>query len=434
MSAPVLAALIVLTLKACFEFFLENLNEQHVREKRHRIPSVFRGVFDRETFDKSNDYTLAKSKLTRVEIPYQTILLAMILLAGIIPALYNGFSSLLGYGVWGQSAVFISVLLVLSLPSLPLEWYSQFRLEEKFNFNKSTIGLWIMDKLKGLLLTYLIGVPLFALVLWIALGFPDYWWLFGFAVLFGFQLIMLVLYPILILPLFNKLKPLEEGELKDRLMSLADRTGFKAQTIQVIDGSKRSSHSNAYFTGFGKFRRIVLFDTLMDQLKPEELEAVLAHEIGHYRCGHIPRMIVTSAIGLALGFWILHWLAGQDWFVESFYFTKSTVEHGELVRLVPAFLLFFVLSGLITFWISPLFHRISRKYEYEADEFAMQAVGSPEPLLESLRTLYRKNLSNLIPHPLYSRFYYSHPTLREREKSLLEAAKQLQSKEPSAAE
>ncbi len=420
MTAPLLAAVILITLKACFEFALEQLNTRHVQKNRHHIPSVFRGVFDRETFDRANDYTLAKSALTRKELIYDAAVLAVILVFWLIPGLYNLLSGWLGFGIWGQSLVFVAVLLALSLPGLPFDWYSQFRLEESFGFNKSTPRLWWMDKLKGVLLSFAIGTPLMALVLWIAVSFPATWWIFGFAVIFGFQLLMLVLYPILIVPLFNKLSPLEDGELKEKLMALADRTGFKAKTIQIIDGSKRSSHSNAYFTGFGRFRRIVLFDTLVEQLEPEQIEAVLAHEIGHYRKGHIPRMVGISAVGLALGFWILSLLASQDWFIGGFGFTLSPVEYGEVVRFVPAFLLFTVLGGLVTFWVTPAFNWLSRKHEYEADRFARDAMGSSKPLISALRSMYEKNLGNLIPHPNYSRFYYSHPTLREREKALKE--------------
>ncbi|MFP4352378.1 MAG: M48 family metallopeptidase [Puniceicoccaceae bacterium] len=418
MTAPILAAIILITLKCCFEFFLERLNSRHVERNRHRIPSVFQGVFDRETFDKANDYTLAKSALGRREIVYDAVVLGLVLALGVLPGLYGLLSGWLGFGLWGQSLVFVSILFLLSLPGLPFDWYSQFRLEESFGFNKTTPRLWWSDKLKGLLLAYAIGTPLAALIFWIAVSFPGSWWVFGFAVVFGFQILMLVLYPVLIVPLFNKLEPLADGELKDRLMALAERTGFRAKTIQVIDGSKRSSHSNAYFTGFGRFRRIVLFDTLMEQLEPQQIEAVLAHEIGHYRKGHIPRMIAVSAAGLALGFWILQWLSGQDWFMAGFGFSLSPDVHGEMARYVPAFLLFVVLGGLVTFWTAPLFNWMSRRHEFEADRFARDAMGSSRPLISALRAMYKKNLGNLIPHPSYSRFHYSHPTLREREKSL----------------
>ena len=232
----------------------------------------------------------------------------------------------------------------------------------------------------------------------------------GFWVLFGFQLLMLVLYPKLILPLFNKLTPLPEGELRDRLLALGDRTGFKAQAIQVMDGSKRSGHSNAFFTGFGRYRRIVLYDTLMNQLSEEELEAVLAHEIGHYRCGHIPKMIAISAAMLLGGFALIAWLANSTWFNPAF-----GLPLGEIA---PSLLLFGLLSGAVTFWFSPIGNFFSRKHEYEADTFARDAMKSGEPLSGALRKLAQKNLSNLTPHPWFSAFYYSHPTLVERERAL----------------
>jgi STE24 endopeptidase len=301
-------------------------------------------------------------------------------------------------------------MMLLSVPSLPFEWWEQFRLEEKFGFNKSSVGLWVMDKVKGTVLTLVIGFPLLWALLSLVKWTGESWWLWGFALMFGFQLLMLVLYPKLILPLFNKLTPLPEGELRTRLLALGDRTGFHAKTIEVIDGSKRSGHSNAYFTGFGRFRRIVLFDTLIAQLTPEELEAVLAHEIGHYRRGHIPKMIALSAAMMFGGFGVIAWLARSPWFNLSFGFPAD--------ELAPSFLLFGLLSGLVTFWFSPLMNVLSRKHEYEADAFAREAVGGPAAMVGALRKLAQKNLTNLTPHPWFSAFHYSHPTLVEREAAL----------------
>jgi STE24 endopeptidase len=232
--------------------------------------------------------------------------------------------------------------------------------------------------------------------------------------MFAFQMLMMILYPKLILPLFNKLTPLPEGELRSRLLALGERTGFKANTIEVIDGSKRSGHSNAYFTGFGRFRRIVLFDTLIAQLTPEELEAVLAHEIGHYRRGHIPKMIALSAATMLGGFAVIAWLARSLWFNTAFGFPP-----GEIA---PSFLLFGLLSGVVTFWFAPLSNLMSRKFEYEADAFARDAIGGPAAMIGALRKLAQKNLSNLTPHRWFSGFYYSHPTLVEREAALVKAA------------
>jgi STE24 endopeptidase len=242
----------------------------------------------------------------------------------------------------------------------------------------------------------------------------DSWWIWGFALVFGYQLLIVVLEPRIIRPWFNKLTPLPEGELRARLLALAERTGFRASTIQVMDGSKRSGHSNAFFTGFGRFRRIVLYDTLVNQLTPEELEAVLAHEVGHYKCGHIPKMLIVSA-ALQLGmFAAIAWLMKTAWFNPAF-----GLPAGELA---PALLLFSLLSSPIFFWLSPLGNLVSRKHEYEADAFARRAMNGPAALIGALRKLAEKNLSNLTPHPWFSGFYYSHPTLVERERALLQSS------------
>jgi STE24 endopeptidase len=224
---------------------------------------------------------------------------------------------------------------------------------------------------------------------------------------------MFVVAPVLILPLFNKFTPLPEGSLKERLLELARRTGFRAQSIQVMDGSKRSRHSNAFFTGFGKFRKIVLFDTLMQQLQEQELEAVLAHEIGHYKKRHIRKRMIFSAVTSLLGFYALALLARQEWFYESFGFVPGNI--------VPALLLFTLLAGLVTFWFTPLGNWISRRHEYEADAYAAGVMKETDSMAGALRKLNEKNLSNLTPHPAYSGFYYSHPTLLEREQALAKA-------------
>ena len=360
-------------------------------------------------------YTLEKSRFGAVAEIFDTLVLALVIFGGVLPVLFGHVAAWGAQGaVWDDTLFILIAGILLSIPGLPFEWWGQFRLEAKFGFNKSTQGLWISDKIKGLGLALVIGYPLLwsllALVEWVGKS----WWIWGFALIFGFQLLMLVLYPKLILPLFNKLTPLPEGELRTRLLALGDRTGFKATAIQVMDGSKRSGHSNAFFTGFGRFRRIVLYDTLIAQLTAEELEAVLAHEIGHYRCGHIPRMIALSAVMLFASFAGIAWLARSPWFNQSFGFPA-----GELA---PAFLLFGLLSGLVTFWISPLGNLLSRKHEYEADAFARDAMGGTGPMIGALRKLAQKNLSNLTPHPWFSAFYYSHPTLVERERALTATA------------
>jgi STE24 endopeptidase len=327
----------------------------------------------------------------------------------------NGLSKDWAASIWGTAALLFLVGVGVSLFDMPFDWYAQFRLEARFGFNTTTQKLWFSDRLKGLLLTAVLGYPLLVLVLQMANWAGEAWWLWAWGTVLGFELLMLVLAPVLILPLFNKFTPLPEGDLRDQLMHLAERTGFRARGIQVMDGSKRSRHSNAFFTGLGRFRRIVLFDTLIEQLPQRELAAVLAHEIGHYKKGHIVKMLGWSAAGLLAGLYALSWLARQDWYYRAFGF-----EPGDLG---PAFLLFGLLAGTVTFWLTPLANLWSRRFEYQADAFAAQTMGEAGSLFGALRKLNEKNLSNLTPHPLYSGFYYSHPTLLEREEALKPNAK-----------
>ncbi|MEM9158908.1 MAG: M48 family metallopeptidase [Verrucomicrobiota bacterium] len=403
---------VALAAKTGMELLLEKLNRSHAL-KHPEAPPALDGVMDEETFKKASSYTLTKSRFGSWEMLYDAAILAIVILSGLLPALFGWWSGMWGEGNLSSALFLIFLMVIFGIPGLPFEYYSQFKIEEKYGFNKSTVKLWVTDKIKGGIVGFVIGAPL----LWLLIGLVDWlgdsWWIWGFGIMFVFQLVMMVLYPMLILPLFNKLSPLEEGSLKDRLMALSDRSGFKAKTIQVIDGSKRSTHSNAYFTGFGKFRRIVLYDTLIEQMGVEELEAVLAHEIGHYKKGHIPKMIAISAALMLGGFWLVDLLAFSPWFFEGFGF--------EGQNMGVAFLLFSMMSGLLTFWLGPVFNLMSRKHEYEADAFAKEHVGSGKPLSDALRNLSEKNLSNLIPHPTYSAFHYSHPTLIEREAALEKA-------------
>ncbi len=402
---------LLMILRLAGESWLAALNRREVRRHAVAPPAAVAAIMDGVTYRKAVSYTLEKSSFGILVDIFDTLVLALVVFGGVLPVIYEQFAYWGGPdSVWSDTLFILTVGMLLALPSLPFDWWAQFRLEAKFGFNQSTPRLWVTDKVKGLLLTLVIGYPLLWVLLSLVHWVGERWWLWGFAVLFGFQLLMLVLYPKLILPLFNKLTPLPEGELRDRLLALGDRTGFQAQAIQVMDGSKRSAHSNAFFTGFGRFRRIVLFDTLLAQLSAEELEAVLAHEIGHYRKGHIPKMLVISAAMQLGGFALIAWLARSPWFNTSFGFPP-----GELA---PAFLLFGLLSGLVMFWFSPFGNFFSRKHEYEADAFARAAMGSPGPLVGALRKLAQKNLTNLTPHPWFSAFFYSHPTLVERERAL----------------
>jgi STE24 endopeptidase len=402
------AALIVL--KWAAQIWLERLNLKHVRAHAGAVPKAFKGIVDEATYRKSVEYTLAKGKFDQIETSYHVVILPLILFSGVLPWAFNLFAHSLGTSAWVMAVFLFAVGMGLSLPSLPLAWYDQFKLEERFGFNTSTQKIWWLDRLKGLLLGIILGYPLLVLVLKFVDWTGSFWWLWAWAALLVFQMIMAVLAPVLILPLFNKFTALPEGSLRDRLLKLAEKTRFRARSIQVMDGSKRSRHSNAFFTGFGQFRKIVLFDTLIQQLAEPELEAVLAHEIGHFKKKHIPKMLAMSAMASLVGFFCLSVVAKQDWFYRAFGFVSGNI--------APALLLFGLLSSLVTFWFSPVAHWWSRRYEYQADAFAAETMDEARSLVGALRKLNEKNLSNLTPHPVYSSFYYSHPTLLEREQAL----------------
>jgi STE24 endopeptidase len=405
-----LAVLSLLIARLLAQLALEALNRSETRLHAGVPPGGLHEIMDDATFAKASDYTLAKSRFASFEFVYDALVLVAVVFSGLLPWLWAKLDALAPGAAWSGALFLVVAGTLLSLPGLPLEWWAQFRLEARFGFNQSTLGLWVADQIKGAVLGLAIGFPLawalLALVGWVG----TWWWVWGFALLFGFQLLMLVLYPKLILPLFNKLTPLPAGEQRERLMALADRTGFSAQTIEVMDGSKRSAHSNAFFTGFGRFRRIVLFDTLVAQLSQAELEAVLAHEIGHYKRGHIPQRLVTGALLQFGGFAVVAWLAQAAWFNPVFGLPAGA--------LAPTFLLVGLLGGLVTFWFSPLGNWISRQHEYEADAFAKAAMGDAAPMVGALHKLAQKNLTNLTPHWLYSAVYYSHPTIVERERAL----------------
>jgi STE24 endopeptidase len=400
----------LILLKWAVQLGLEQLNRRNVLQHADAVPEPFKTVVDAPTYAKSVQYALAHGRFHQLELTCDALILGGILFSGVLPWGMECMSSALGASAWSMSIYVFAVGIFLSVLGLPWAWYDQFRLEERFGFNTTTQKLWWLDRLRGLLLAMVLGYPLLTLVLKLVDWTGTNWWLWAWGILLAFQLVMAVVAPVLILPLFNKFTPLPKGSLRERLLRLAERTRFRARSIQVMDGSKRSRHSNAFFTGFGSFRKIVLFDTLIQQLDEPELEAVLAHEIGHFKRKHIPKMLAASALGSLGAFYLLSWLAKQNWFYSSFGFPAGSI--------VPALLLFGLVSGVLTFWLSPLAHWWSRRYEYEADAFAAQVMNEPQPLIRALRKLNEKNLSNLTPHPVYSGFYYSHPTLLERERAL----------------
>ncbi len=403
------ALLSLLFARWLLNLILHQLNERATRVRARELPSLFREVMDSSTYDRSVRYTLAKSQFNQIESTFGACLLSAILLAGVLPQTFRWGTDALGASAASVALLLWIVAASLSLAYLPFDWVAQFRLEEQFGFNTTSRRTWCLDRLKGLGLSLLLGYPVF----WLLLSLPAWcgtlWWLWAWTFLVACQLFLTFIAPILILPLFNRFTPLPEGELRQRLDQLAQRTQFEHRGIFVMDGSRRSRHSNAFFTGLGRFRRIVLYDTLLSQLDAPELEAVLAHEIGHFRLGHIPKTFAAAAGALLVLLFVVGQIAASPWPVALGF------EGGGLG---PLLLLAIVYGGAFSFWITPLTNAWSRRIEYQADQFAGRCMGSAQPLITALRKLTYRNLGNLTPHPAYSWFYYSHPTLWERERAL----------------
>jgi STE24 endopeptidase len=394
------------------EFGLNELNLRYVRARwaEKKIPDCFQQNMSTAEYEKSVEYTLAKGRFQRWAEIYDRLVVLIVLFGGLLP-LMDQFADDLGRRFsWISHApglIFCSgIALVISLASLPLNLYSTFKLEARFGFNKTTWKLYLTDRLKGLLLAILIGLPFLWFVLRLMETMGSYWWIWTFFFVSGFELLMVIVYPTLIAPLFNKFEPLAEGELRNRILRLAEQVGFKTNGIFSMDGSKRSAHSNAYFTGIGKAKRIVLFDTLIAQMTVDQGLAVLAHEMGHYKMKHIRRMLVVQMVFLLVGLYILSLLLNYRPLFAAFGLDNPS-HAGALV-------LFSLLSGPATFFLGPLINMLSRKHEYEADRFAVETLRNCRPMEEALINLTVKNLSNLNPHPWYSAYHYSHPTPTER--------------------
>jgi len=409
--------LALFTLEFLIEFGLNELNLRHVRAcwDTKKLPKIFTGKITADEYDKSVQYTLAKGRFQRWSTVYDRLITLVILFAML--AALDRFAGNLAQSFplrgYSQGIIFcLTVGLVFITTSLPTDLYSTFGLEAKFGFNKTTVGLFVADKLKALILGLLIGVPFLFVVLWLMQATGDYWWLWAVAFISAFQLLMIVIFPTFIAPWFNKFEPLQEGEFRERILALANQIGFTTSGIFTMDGSKRSAHSNAYFTGIGKAKRIVLFDTLIEQMTMAQGLAVLAHEMGHYKMKHIRRMLAVQTIFLFIGLYLLSVLLQAPLFFSAFGVTPAN--HTALV-------LFSLVSGPATFYLGPLMNRLSRKHEYEADRFAAITLRDGTPMEEALVNLTVKNLSNLNPHPWYSAYHYSHPTAVERMSAIRQA-------------
>lgn len=382
------------------QIYLSLRQKQHVSAHRSAVPAPFADKITLDEHQKAADYTLAKGGVGRIDLLIGLVILLAWTLGGGLEWLDQQWRSF-GWGdLYTGTAVIISLILIGSLLDMPLSLYRTFVLEERFGFNKMTPATFLMDLLKGAALSLLIGIPVVMLILWLMESAGSLWWLYAWAALTAFSLLMTWAYPKFIAPLFNKFSPLEEGEVADRLNALLTRTGFNSKGVFIMDGSRRSAHGNAYFTGFGKNKRIVFFDTLLKHLTPAQVEAVLAHELGHFKRKHIVKGMALSMIMTLTGFAVLAWLMGQTWFYTALGISQSST--------YMALLLFVLVSPAFTFFIGPIMAWWSRKHEFEADEFAAQQSSGTE-LIAALVGLYKENASTLTPDPWYSAFYDSHP-------------------------
>ncbi|MGB5425641.1 MAG: M48 family metallopeptidase [Gammaproteobacteria bacterium] len=381
-------------------FWLAARHIAHVRKHRETVPDSFAGRVPLEDHHKAADYTLTNTRVGRIALLYDSLLLLGWTLGGGLEWLDNSWRAAELQPVVTGIAVMFSAVLIMTVLDLPFSLYHTFVVEERFGFNRSTPAVFVTDLLKNALLLVIIGGPLIALALWIMEASGGLWWLYVWAVWTVFSLVMFWAYPAVIAPLFNKFSPLDNEALKQRIQALMDKCGFRSKGIFVMDGSKRSGHGNAYFTGFGSNKRIVFFDTLLESLNPPEIEAVLAHELGHFKLKHIQkRLLTTFALSLA-ALALLGWLAGQAWFYQGLGVSQASPW--------MALLLFMLTMPVFTFFLQPLMSLLSRKHEFEADAYAVQQ-SSGADLIRALVKMYRENASTLTPDPLYSAFHDSHP-------------------------
>jgi STE24 endopeptidase len=392
--------LTMLLISTLMRLYLSHRQISHVSQNRNRVPDSFADKITLDEHQKAADYTTAKVKFGRLPLFYEVALLLIWTLGGGLDWLDKNIMALGLNPILMGITVILTFALISALLDLPFSIYSTFVIEERFGFNRTTIKTFIIDMIKGGALGLLIGIPLLYIVLWLMAQAGDQWWLYTWIVISGFSLFMMWVYPTWIAPIFNKFEPLEDGETLNRITGLLKRCGFNSSGIFVIDGSKRSSHGNAYFSGFGRNKRIVFFDTLLKMLSDDELEAVLAHELGHFKKKHIFKGILISFASTLIGLAVLAWLMKAPWFYTSLGVTQPST--------YMALLLFTLVMPAFTFVLQPLFSIFSRKNEFEADAFAAEQTDANH-LIKALVDLYRENANTLTPDPLYSAFYDSHP-------------------------
>jgi STE24 endopeptidase len=396
------------------KFWLASRQVRHVSAHAGSVPEQFAERVSIEAHRKAAAYTVARQRLGMIETGVGAILLLALTLLGGVQAISDALAAWSGRGFMFQLLLVAVVMAVVSVVDLPFSWYRQFRIEQAFGFNRMTPALFIADLLKSLVLAIALGGPILAIVLWLMQKAGSLWWLYAWIVWIGFNALALVLYPTLIAPLFNKFTPLQDSALAARIQALLERTGFSSRGVYVMDGSRRSSHGNAYFTGLGRAKRIVFFDTLVDRLQPPEIEAVLAHELGHFKLKHIAKRLTFSVVASLVVLALLGWLVTQPWFYQGLGVTPALDASNDGLALV----LFFLALPVFTFVFAPIASRFSRRHEFEADAFAARHARASD-LVTALVKLYQENASTLTPDPLHSAFYDSHPPAALRVQRLL---------------
>jgi STE24 endopeptidase len=397
-----------LAVTLCLKFWLATRQVRHVARHRDAVPAEFAERVPLVAHRRAADYTIARVRLGLLELVLGTAVLIGFTLLGGLQWLHDTVVA------WLPDAPFLRQLLLLvlfvtisSLLELPLSWYRQFRLEERFGFNRMTLRLWVADIAKGTVVSVALGLPLAAAVLWLMRRAGDEWWIWAWVVWMTFNVFVLILYPTVIAPMFNRFEPMADGPVRRRVEALLGRCGFASKGLFVMDGSRRSAHGNAYFTGLGRAKRIVFFDTLLSRLSGEEVEAVLAHELGHFKRRHVTKRVIASFAMSLAGLWLLGQLAQQPWFYQGLGVTVS--QDREALALI----LFFLALPSFTFALLPLASLLSRRHEFEADAFAASQSDARD-LVSALVKLYEDNAATLTPDPLHSAFYDSHPPAAQR--------------------
>lgn len=389
-----------LLLATAIKLWLAQRQLKHVSAHREKVPDAFSDKITLADHQKAADYTCAKTRMGMITAVFEAVLLLAFTLGGGLQVLAEWSQTVFTSPILQGMTLIVSVLLISGILEMPFGLYSTFVIEARFGFNKMTARLYVLDMLKGLLLGSLLGLPLLFGVLWLMERMGDNWWLYVWLVWVSFSLLILFIYPTFIAPLFNKFQPLQDESLKSRIEALLHKCGFSAKGLFVMDGSKRSSHGNAYFTGFGKTKRIVFFDTLISRLNPPEIDAVLAHELGHFKRRHVLKRIVLTFVVSLLFLWLLSQLMHAEWFYAGLgVHSQSTA---------MALQLFFMALPVFTFLLHPVSSAYSRKHEFEADEYAAKQTAAGD-LVNALVKLYQDNAATLTPDPLYSTFYSSHP-------------------------